>query len=134
MSPAACGLARASYSGDHSEPGDAKMRSTPMRRSSLRSASAPLMSPTAVLSVMCRDHLDAAHVGLERRRHIDAAVGALVILHDRDQRAPDCEARAVQRVDKLRLALVVTEARLHAPRLERLEVAARGDLSIGALA
>src|SRR6185503_2279797 len=43
------------------------------------------------------------------------------------------QAGAVERVYELDLALLVAEARLHAPRLESLEVAARGDLAIRAL-
>src|SRR6185369_8192676 len=42
-SPAACGRASASQSGAQSEPGEAKMRSTPMAPSTLRIASAPIM-------------------------------------------------------------------------------------------
>src|ERR1044071_7335229 len=42
-SPAACGRASASHSGAQSEPGEAKMRSTPMAPSALRIASAPII-------------------------------------------------------------------------------------------
>ena len=61
------------------------------------------------------------------------AVGLLVVLHHRDERAADRETRAVQRVHELGLALRVAKARLHAPRLERLAVRARRDLAIGVL-
>ena len=56
-----------------------------------------------------------------------------MVFHHRDQRAPDGETRAVQRVHELRLALRVAEARLHPPRLERLAVRARRDLAVGVL-
>src|SRR5258705_852923 len=42
-SPSSCGRASASQSGAQSEPGEAKMRSTPIRRSARSSASAPIM-------------------------------------------------------------------------------------------
>ena len=44
------------------------------------------------------DLLEAAHVGDERVGDDDRAVGLLVVLQDRDQRAPDREAGAVERV------------------------------------
>ena len=75
----------------------------------------------------------AAHVGLQRVGHVDAAVGALVVLQHGDQRAADREAGAVQRVHELGLALRVAKARLHAPRLERFAVRARRDLAIRVL-
>ena len=50
---------------------------------------------------------------------VDRAVLVLVVLEDRDQRAADRQARAVERVDEARaLALLGPEARVHAPRLE----------------
>ena len=39
--------------------------------------------------------LQAAHVGTQRRRHRDRAVGILVVLENRYQRAPDGEPGAV---------------------------------------
>src|SRR6266542_6993118 len=79
------------------------------------------------------DELHAAHVGMQRGGHVDAAIGALVILHDRDKRAADGEARAVQRMHELGLALCISVARLHPPRLKRLAVAARADLAVRVL-
>ena len=46
--------------------------------------------------------VEPAHVGLQRFRHRDAAVLVLVVLHHRDQRAADRDARAVERVDEAR--------------------------------
>src|SRR5258706_8305981 len=77
--------------------------------------------------------LEIPHVGLQNRRNIHAAIGALIVLHDRNQRAPDREPRSVERVNELRLAFLVAEARLHAPRLKSLEIAARRDLAIRVL-
>src|SRR3546814_6437348 len=42
------------------------------------------------------DDLQPAQVGPQRRRHLDAAVGLLVVLHHRDEAASDGHARAVQ--------------------------------------
>src|ERR1700741_4036367 len=64
-----------------------------------------------------RDALRAAHVAAQSGRDDYRAVALLVVLQDRDQGAADGEARAVQRMEMLGLALVVAEARLHAPRL-----------------
>src|SRR5712692_3893352 len=59
----------------------------------------------------------------------DAAVGLLVVLHDRHPGAADGEAAAVERVDEVGLAAGVRAiADIHPPRLEGFEVAARGDL------
>src|SRR6266581_4035111 len=80
------------------------------------------------------DGLESAHVGLQGRRDVHAAIGALIVLHDRNQRPAYREPRPVQGVHQLWLALLVAEARLHAPRLERLAVAARGNLPVGVLA
>src|SRR6266496_2297868 len=79
------------------------------------------------------DGLESAHIWLQRHRDVHAAIGALIVLHDRDQGAPHGEAGTVQGVHQLGPALLVAEARLHAPRLERLAVAARGNLPIGVL-
>ena len=58
----------------------------------------------------------------------------LVILENGNERAADGEAGAVQRVQRLGLALFVPEARVHAARLERLEIGAGGNFAVGALA
>lgn len=47
------------------------------------------------------DHLNVAHIGRERIRHVDGAVFPLIILQDRDERPPDGETRPVQRVNEL---------------------------------
>src|SRR3569623_630840 len=85
----------------------------------------------------CRsdDHGEAAHIGLQDVRHGDAPVLILIIFHDRDQRTADRETRAVQGMHQLRLAgLGIAPARLQAPRLEVLEVAARRNFSVFLLA
>src|SRR5712692_457404 len=86
-------------------------------------------------SNIAADHLEAAHVGLERVGHRDRAVALLAILEHRDERSAHGEAGAVERVDEARpLAFLRTEPRLHAPRLEIAAVRAAGDLAIGVLA
>src|SRR5437763_664531 len=75
----------------------------------------------------------SAHEGHERLGHRDRSVGVLAVLEDRDERAPDRQPRAVERVHGLDLSLRVAIARLHAPCLERLEVGARGNLAIRVL-
>src|SRR5690242_17016387 len=57
----------------------------------------------------------AAHVWPQDFGHLDRTIRTLVVLHHRDERAPDREPRAVQRVHELGLALRVAKARLHAP-------------------
>src|SRR6266568_1396779 len=74
--------------------------------------------------------LEIPHVGLKNGWNIHTAVGALIVLHDRNQRTPDGEPRSVERVNELRLAFLVAEARLHASRLKRLEVRARRNLAV----
>src|SRR5687768_168589 len=75
----------------------------------------------------------SAQVGPQRAGYGDRPVGPLKVLQDRHQRAPDGEGRAVQRMDKLGLALVVAPAGLHAPRLECLVIGAGGDLAVSLL-
>src|SRR4030095_5091575 len=79
------------------------------------------------------EHGCSVHVGLQRDRHVDAAVGALIILQNRDQRAANGEARTVQRMHKLGLALRVLESRLHPARLERFAIGTRRNFAICAL-
>src|SRR6267378_5250149 len=74
--------------------------------------------------------LEIPHVGLKDGWNIHTAVGALIVLHDSNQRTPDGEPRSVERVHKLGLPFLISEARLHAPRLERLEVRARRNLAV----
>src|SRR6266498_317430 len=66
------------------------------------------------------DGLESAHIRLQPRRDVHAPVSALIVLHDRDQGAPHRKPGTVQGVHQLGLSLFVAEARLHAPRLERL--------------
>src|SRR6266850_613686 len=68
-SPAACGRASASHSGAQSEPGEAKMRSTPMAPSARRIASAPII--VASFDAELRDELGVALVlALHIRREL----------------------------------------------------------------
>ena len=71
----------------------------------------------------------------ERRRHAHRAIGLLIVLQDRQPRAPHRQPRSVQRVNKLGLRLAVAfEANLRAARLERLAIRAGRNLAVGLLA
>src|SRR5260221_2410247 len=61
-SPGAYGLASASQSGAQSEPGEAKMRSTPIARSWRRTASAPVTIPLLLSNVQLGKQLGVARV------------------------------------------------------------------------
>src|SRR6185312_21974 len=86
------------------------------------------------------DRGQPAHVGPQRLRDRHRAVLVLVVLQDRDQRAADREARAVQRVHEARAPLPTIRAllgpvtRIHAPQLVVAAVGAARDLAIAALA
>src|SRR5258707_4872442 len=47
--------------------------------------------------------LEIPHVGLKNGWNIHTAVGALIVLHDRNQRTSDGESRSIQRVHQLGL-------------------------------
>src|ERR1700730_3267883 len=72
----------------------------------------------AAKSAVVGDHLEPAHIGLQHIGYRDRAVLLLVGFHDRDQRAADRGAGAVQRMHEARLAVGPAIARIHAPRLE----------------
>ncbi|CAM2158458.1 hypothetical protein PT2222_40321 [Paraburkholderia tropica] len=87
---------------------------------------------------MCRSNVqrqtrDTAHVRTQRFRHGDRAIGFLIVLQHRDQRAAHREARTIERVHEFRLALRVAIARLHAARLERFRVRAARNFAIRVL-
>src|SRR5215470_17651586 len=80
------------------------------------------------------DGLQAAHIALQHVRHRDRAALLLVGLHHRDERAPDGDAGAVERVDVAVLTAVLgTVARIHAPRLELAAERAGRDLAVHVL-
>src|SRR5688572_25739746 len=73
----------------------------------------------------------AAEVRTKRLGDFYRAVFLLELLEDRDERAPDREARSVERVHERRLSLLLlAPANLRPSRLEVLEVRAARDLSI----
>src|SRR5690606_9837151 len=81
------------------------------------------------------DLFSAAHIGAKSLRNCDAAVGVLIVLHHRDQRAADGDAGAVQRMDEAGpLPFGRTIASLHAPRLEIAADRTGRNLAIGVLA
>ena len=69
----------------------------------------------------------AAHVGAKHLGNRHRAVGIEVLLEERDDEARQSDARAVQRVDELRLAVGILEAAVEAARLIVGEAAARAD-------
>src|SRR6185437_11451828 len=82
---------------------------------------------------------EPAHVGTQRLGNRHRAVLVLVVLQDRDQRAADREARAVQRVHEARAPLPAIRAllgpitRIHAARLVIAAVGAARDLAVASL-
>src|SRR5437762_2026577 len=71
-----------------------------LRRTSSPSAPMPssLVTRMRIASGSLLDLFQATHVGAKRLGDEHRSVGLLVVLQDRNQRAPDGEARAVQRV------------------------------------
>src|SRR5258708_1825732 len=66
-----------------------------------------------------RNRFHAAHIALQSIRHRNRAVGLLIGLHHRNQRAADRDAGAVERVHMAHgAAFLGAIARIHAPRLE----------------
>ena len=82
--------------------------------------------------LLAGDNLHPAHIGLQHVRHGDRAVFLLVGFHDRDQRAADRGAGAVQGVHETRLAVGTALTRVHSPRLEIAAQRAARDFAIGA--
>src|SRR5580704_14292293 len=81
-------------------------------------------------SLLGSNHLDAAHIRLQHVRHRDRAIGLLIILHHRNQRAADGHARAVERVDVTHVpALFGAITRAHPARLKFPAHRARGNLA-----
>src|SRR5688572_26982038 len=85
---------------------------------------------------LTRSNAVEARVGAERLRDPHRAVGLLVVLEQRDQRARDRHGGAVERVDELvLLAALSPEARLEAAGLEIGAVRRAGHLApVAALA
>src|SRR5262245_33611374 len=75
------------------------------------------------------DDFPPIHVGAQRLGDSNRAVRFLIVLEDRQPGPPDREAGAVQRVHVMTLAVRGPKADVRAPRLESLEIAARGDFT-----
>src|SRR3954463_15704048 len=136
ISPGAHGLASASHSGAQSEPGEAKMRSTPMLRNAFSSDSAPVMRLFLAQAKLGKElavaFVFATHVGCElRRRHRLGEVDGqraktlqhLRLLHELDdfavQPLDGCVGRSRRRVEaEVRAAVDALDAVL----LERRHV------------
>src|SRR5258708_17870189 len=81
------------------------------------------------------DRLAPAEIGPEGLRDLDAAIVALIVLHDRDQGAADRQAGTVEGMHEPGLLLARrAEARLHAPGLEVAAIGAARDLAVAVLA
>src|SRR5690606_38780596 len=68
------------------------------------------------------------NVRLERVRDGEGTVFLLIVFHDRDERAPHRESRAVQRVHEMNFPLLVSVADIRPARLKVPEVAAARNL------
>src|SRR5437867_10470137 len=76
----------------------------------------------------------AVKIWTERFRDDHSSVLLLVIFHDGNPGAPDCQTGSVQRVDEADLpASARAIADIPAPGLKILEVAAGGNLTVGVL-
>src|SRR4051812_25927911 len=85
-------------------------------------------------SAIGANDLAAIHIGAEHLGNEDAAIGALIILEHRDQRAPDCQAGAVEGVNMAQPAAAARPvAGFHAPRLEIAAYRAARYFAIGIL-
>src|ERR1700678_2260804 len=91
-----------------------------------------LLSP-ARRTTACRCEPRGCTVARQARRQLHASVAALAVLEHGDDRAPDRDRRAVQRVQRAR-ALVLARADVQTPRLVVGGVRARGQLAIALLA
>src|SRR5579864_3947780 len=79
-------------------------------------------------------NLQPAEIGPKRGRNNDRSVRLLIILEHCDERAPDGETRAVERVDKPgALPFLGPEARIHSPRLELAAIGTARNFAIGVL-
>ena len=72
----------------------------------------------------------AAHVGAQCLRDADSSVGQLVMLQHCNHDARGGKSAAVECVDVVERAVAPAEANLRAPRLERFEVRAGGNLQV----
>src|SRR5271166_586774 len=77
-----------------------------------------------------RGNAVSPHIRLQRFRNTYAAVGLLIVLDDRNPCASNRQPAAVQRMQKLRLALALrTVANIRPPCLKALEVRTRRNLA-----
>src|SRR5690242_971664 len=75
------------------------------------------------------DAFDATHIRPQYLRDQYRPIGLLMVLHHRNQRTPQRDAGAIQRVQISNgLAIGGTKPRVHAPCLEVTAVRARADL------
>src|SRR3984957_1475225 len=95
----------------------------------LRRPAAGFRKPAIYLEAFLRYPL-RTHIRLERFRNQHAAVGLLIVLHNRHPGAPHGQPAAVQRVHEFGLVLAFRPiADVGAPRLIRFEIRARRNLA-----
>jgi hypothetical protein len=100
-----------------------------------RCADIQLTTATCCLLQAWTDDVSAAHKGPQYSRHLDRAVGLLVVLENGQKRPAKRQTRAIQGVDELRPGFRRRSiANSRAPRLEIAAVATRRDLAIRVLA
>src|SRR5258708_4049204 len=124
-SPACGGGRRASLAGWGSTLRNAPSPTLPPKRGGGKK-----VFPAHAVSLLGSKHPYAAHIRLPHVRHGDRALGLLIILHHRNQRAADRNARAVERMNVTHVAaLFGAITRTHAARLEFPAHRARGNLA-----
>src|SRR5690242_4357364 len=101
---------------------------------SLGTGSRPLRPMTAMCPISgAANHVDA-EVRAQRFGHHHAAVGLLVVFKDRQPGAPNREPAAVDGVHEVGFTAAGFSLDRRAPRLVRLEIGARRNLLVSALA
>src|SRR6056297_630561 len=87
------------------------------------------------MQMLCSELRLPTHIALENFRDTNTAIRTLVVFHNSDQRPTYSQARAIQGMQKFRLAGIgVTPPRLHAPRLVIPEAGTGGNFPVGRLA
>src|SRR5260221_11861763 len=85
-------------------------------------------------SNIAANDLQPAHIRPQHIRYQDGAVALLIVLDHRDQRAPDRQSGAVERMNEAGALLSLRpDTRLHAARLDVAAIGAARDLAIGLL-
>src|SRR3954468_13814249 len=103
----------------------ADQRRAPVQTQRRRDERAISSEELIAVQLRLHDPLQSMHVGAECFWDRDRSICLLIVLDNGNQRATDCEAGPIERVDELRFAGPRwTELDVSAARLERLGVAA----------